>query len=465
MPDIPDMPLDDLVEKAKKLFSSAFGGPATIVVCAPGRVNLIGEHTDYNEGFVMPFCIQRCTVLAARRVEGGARCRVVSANQPGGAGAVVEFPGDATIAPVGDWTNYMAGVVAQYLDDLPGGRCGFEAAVVSTVPLGGGLSSSASLEVATATMLEAMCAPRARATRRAQFCGAQFCPLTHAQFPRRYGLAISPKEKALRCQKCEHQYCSTPCGIMDQFISACGVAGHVLLIDCRPPFATQLVPLADPDVTLVVANSNVKHTLSGSEYPDRVRQCKEACAAMRAAGHPTVQFLRDATAAMLDATHAQTTLPLDVLKRARHGITEDARTLEAVGALKARDYTKVGGLMLRSHASLRDEYEVSCPELDALVEIAMGVSGVFGSRMTGGGFGGCTISLVRKSAVPALLKAIKEEYPRRTGGKKATCFVTEAAHGAHVLENADAAAARAVKIVVVAAAAVAALAVLMSRRK
>ena len=287
----------------------------------------------------------------------------------------------------------------------------------------------------------------------------------HAQFPRRYGLAISPKEKALRCQKCEHQYCSTPCGIMDQFISACGVAGHVLLIDCRPPFATQLVPLADPDVTLVVANSNVKHTLSGSEYPDRVRQCQEACAAMRAAGHPQVQFLRDATAAMLDATHAQTTLPLDVLKRARHGITEDARTLEAVDALKARDYTKVGALMLRSHASLRDEYEVSCPELDALVEIAMGVSGVFGSRMTGGGFGGCTISLVRKSAVPALLKAIKEEYPRRTGGKKATCFVTEAAHGAHVLENADAAAARAVKIVVVAAAAVAALAVLMSRRK
>ena len=287
----------------------------------------------------------------------------------------------------------------------------------------------------------------------------------HAQFPRRYGLAINAKEKALRCQKCEHQYCSTPCGIMDQFISACGVAGHVLLIDCRPPFATQLVPLADPDVTLVVANSNVKHTLSGSEYPDRVRQCQEACAAMRAAGHPQVQFLRDATAAMLDATHAQTTLPLDVLKRARHGITEDARTLEAVGALKARDYTKVGALMLRSHASLRDEYEVSCPELDALVEIAMGVSGVFGSRMTGGGFGGCTISLVRKSAVPALLKAIKEEYPRRTGGKKATCFVTEAAHGAHVLENADAAAARAVKIVVVAAAAVAALAVLMSRRK
>ena len=129
---------------------------------------------------------------------------------------------------------------------------------------------------------------RARNAARAILRRAILSADRRAQFPRRYGLAISPKEKALRCQKCEHQYCSTPCGIMDQFISACGVAGHVLLIDCRPPFATQLVPLADPDVTLVVANSNVKHTLSGSEYPDRVRQCKEACVAMRAAGHPQV---------------------------------------------------------------------------------------------------------------------------------------------------------------------------------
>ena len=202
---------------------------------------------------------------------------------------------------------------------------------------------------------------------------------------------------------------------MDQFISACGVAGHVLLIDCRPPFATQLVPLADPDVTLVVANSNVKHSLSGSEYPDRVRQCKEACAAMRAAGHPQVQFLRDATAAMLDATHAQTTLPLDVLKRARHGITEDARTLEAVDALKARDYTKVGALMLRSRLA-RDEYEVSCPELDALVEIAMGVSGVFGSRMTGGGFGGCDLARAQVGGARAAQGDQEDTAARRQEG-------------------------------------------------
>ena len=309
------------VASCKKLFSEHFGGQCSLVVSAPGRVNLIGEHTDYNEGFVMPFCIQRCTVLAARKIP-GSECRVVSVNE--GTGTIMKFPGDSTLTPCDDWTNYMRGVVAQYLPSLPGGECAFEAAVLSTVPLGGGLSSSASLEVATATLIEAL-----------------------------YGLQVDPKEKALRCQKCEHEYCAMPCGIMDQFISArrlaesavcpvcdapalsaglaprkaqgapgnadapapqlgssrwppearlgpprrgasamhrqaCGKHGHVLLIDCRPPFATEHVPLDDPSVVLLVANSNVKHKLTGSEYPDRVRQCKEACVAMRAAGHPQV---------------------------------------------------------------------------------------------------------------------------------------------------------------------------------
>ena len=204
------------IAACKRLFTEHFGGQCSHVVSAPGRVNLIGEHTgagrpargppvapcartshqvrawcaDYNEGFVMPFCIQRCTVLAARKIS-GTTCRVVSVNE--GPGSVTEFPGDASLAPCADWTNYMRGVVAQYLPSLPGGSCAFEAAVLSTVPLGGGLSSSASLEVATATLLESM-----------------------------YGLQVDPKEKALRCQKCEHTYCDTPCGIMDQMISACG---------------------------------------------------------------------------------------------------------------------------------------------------------------------------------------------------------------------------------------------------
>jgi len=419
------------IAACKELFTKHFGGQCSHVVSAPGRVNLIGEHTDYNEGFVMPFCIQRCTVLAARKIP-GTRCRVVSVNE--GAGTVMEFDGDASLAPCADWTNYMRGVVAQYLPSLPGGSCAFEAAVLSTVPLGGGLSSSASLEVATATLLESL-----------------------------YGLQVDPKEKALRCQKCEHTFCDTPCGIMDQMISACGRPGAALLIDCRPPFATEQVPLDDPDLVLLVANSNVKHRLSGSEYPDRVRQCKEACAAMRAKGHTQVNFLRDATPAMLQS--CTDSLSAEVIKRASHGISEDQRTIEAKEALKAQDYVRVGKLMHQSHVSLRDSYEVSCPELDVLVEIAMGVEGVYGSRMTGGGFGGCTITLLKKAAVPALLKAIGVQYPQRCGlTKVATCFATTAAEGARVRQAPLSAASRAAWALA-GALAVGGLAMLAARRK
>ncbi len=348
----------------------------------------------------MPFCIAQCTVIAARRVP-GKRCRVISANEE--AGRVFDFVGDASLQPGGDWTNYMRGVVAKYLDDLPGGQAGFDAAVVSTVPLGGGLSSSASLEVATATMLEAM-----------------------------YSLHVPPTEKALRCQACEHEFCGLQCGIMDQFVAACGQEGHALLIDCRRPFPTEHVPLDDPTLALLVANSNVKHKLSGSEYPERVQQCRDACAALRVSGHVRVQYLRDATLEQLSRLRG---LPEAVLKRARHGVTEDVRTLQAKEALRAGEYARVGQLMLESHASLRDDYEVSTPELDALVEIAMGVDGVYGSRMTGGGFGGCTVTLLKASAVGAVLEAIEREDPKRTGGKKATCFSTTAGGGARVLQQ------------------------------
>ncbi|KAL1520377.1 hypothetical protein AB1Y20_021964 [Prymnesium parvum] len=388
-----------VLAETKALFKKAFGDvPSDVVVSAPGRVNLIGEHTDYNEGFVMPFCIEQHTVIVAKRTS-GVRCRVASANQADG--KVFEFAGDSSLAPVDNWTNYMRGVVAQYLCDVPAG-IGFDAAVVSNVPLGGGLSSSASLEVATATMIEAL-----------------------------YSLRIDPKEKALRCQQCEHKFCNTPCGIMDQFISACGKKDKALLIDCRPPFAAELVPLGGEDIVLVVANSNVKHSLSGSEYPDRVRQCQEACKALRAAGHTKVNFLRDATLDQL----AKVTLPAMVLRRARHGISENERTLRAKDALLAGDYALLGKLMVESHKSLKEDYEVSTPELDALVEIALSVDGVYGSRMTGGGFGGCTITLLRKASVPALLAAISKEYPKRSGGKQATCFVTTPAQGACVVEG------------------------------
>lgn len=193
------------------------------------------------------------------------------------------------------------------------------------------------------------------------------------------------------------------------------------------------MPLSDPDVVLVVANSNVKHSLSGSEYPDRVRECQEACRILRDAGHPKVKFLRDATLQQLLQNSSK--MSEVVFRRARHGISEDQRTLRAKEALLAGDYAKVGKLMVESHNSLRDDYEVSTAELDALVEIAMSVNGVYGSRMTGGGFGGCTITLVRRAAVPALLAAFSKEYPKRSGGKSATCFATSPAQGARVLDG------------------------------
>lgn len=399
MADDDSLALATQLDACKRLFEASFGGSASLCVMAPGRVNLIGEHTDYNEGYVMPFCIARYTVIVARQTSEPA-CRLVSANA--GEGRVASFNGDATLrpAPAGEefWTNYVRGVVAQYLPLLPHEQCGFDAAIVSAVPLGGGLSSSASLEVATATMLEAM-----------------------------HGLLADPVKKALRCQQCEHTYCNMPCGIMDQFVSACGHSGHALLIDCRAPYATEHVPLDDPNLRLLVANSNVKHELSGSEYPDRVRQCQEAARAMG------VSSLRDASREQLERVAGS--LTDRTLARARHGISEDERTLQAKAALVARDYTKVGELMLASHASLRDDYEVSTPELDSLVEIAMGVDGVYGSRMTGGGFGGCTVTLLRTDALPKLLAAIETQYPLRSGGKIATCFATKPSRGAMVLQQ------------------------------
>mmetsp|Transcript_24849 Transcript_24849/g.82666 ORF Transcript_24849/g.82666 Transcript_24849/m.82666 type:complete len:440 (+) Transcript_24849:93-1412(+) len=394
----------ELILRSKELFARVFQEPANVIVCAPGRVNLIGEHTDYNEGFAMPFCIGKYTVIAARR-RTGATCRITSAGVPG---AISTFPGDSSLSPgpEGDWTNYVRGVVFGMLPMLPGGSCAFDAAVVSDVPLGSGLSSSASLEVATATLLESI-----------------------------YRLGADPKGKALVCQKAEQTFCNSPCGITDQFVCACGEAGHALLIDCRPPYATESVPLSDPRIALVVADSNVKPQLSGSEYPDRVQQCKDACAAMQAAGHSEVRHLRDATLSMLETVARSHALPEATVRRARHGISEDQRTLQAKEALKACDYAQVGRLMFASHASLRDDYRVSSPELDALVEIARGVPGVHGSRLTGGGFGGCTVTLLSRSAVPALLAAFEAEYPKRAGGRTASVFVVRPAAGAMLLQQ------------------------------
>lgn len=227
---------------------------------------------------------------------------------------------------------------------------------------------------------------------------------------------ISGVEKALRCQKAEHTFAGTPCGIMDQYISAMGQVNNLLLIDCRSR-EFQLVPYGTTKAdetneikelpVIVVTNSNVKHKLSGSEYPDRVKQCQEAVAALQTR-YPEVKALRDASMEMVESL--KDNMSDVVYRRACHCVSEDIRTLATVEALRNQDYAAVGRYMSESHYSLQHNYEVSCSELDLLVKIAMQVSGVYGSRMTGGGFGGCTVTLVQRSAVNALKEALYENY-------------------------------------------------------
>lgn len=382
-----------LGEDVRSEFQNRYGRAPRWVVAAPGRVNLIGEHTDYNDGFVLPMAIERYTTIAAAP-NGSRQIRVRSA--VGGDEAVIEpglrlHPGSK-----GHWANYITGVVAGFAErgSVPEG---FDAVIQTTVPLGGGLSSSAALEVAMATLLEQVTAQ-----------------------------PLDPIEKALLCQRAEHEFAGMPCGIMDQFISAMGRKDHLLLLDCRS-HATQLVPLRDPAVSVLIINSNVKHELTGSEYPTRRRQCEAAAATLG------VTSLRDATAEVL--AESKTKLDPVIFRRARHVISEIERTELAAAGLRAENWIAVGQLMYASHDSLRDDYEVSCPELDAIVEIAAGLGstgGVYGCRMTGGGFGGCAVALVRTPAVPEITAKLAPAYLARTR-IAGSFFVSRPAQGAMVI--------------------------------
>eukprot|EP00128_Syssomonas_multiformis_P000480 Colp12_sorted_trinity150504_noHs@4445 len=381
---------DALVKTAVELFRSQFKEEPELAVFAPGRVNLIGEHTDYNDGFVFPLALERRAVIVGR-VNNKDVCRVVTNVDVGSDPKYAEFSADAASLQPGEphWANYVKGVAKQ----LP--LKGFDAAIVSSVPLGGGLSSSASVEVASHLFIE-------------QVSGA----------------AVEPKQRALNCQKAEHTFAHVPCGIMDQFISVMGKDNHALLIDCRS-LEARLVPIDSPDLVLLVTNSNVKHALTGSEYGTRRKQC-ETAAAIVAKKHPNVKALRDVTMDMLDEVKGE--MEEVVYRRARHVIGECERTTKAADLLVKGEYKTVGDLMVQSHNSLRDDYEVSCEELDVLVELAMQVDGVLGSRMTGGGFGGCTVTLVQASAVERTVAHILKGYP------KATIFATRPGSGASAFD-------------------------------
>jgi galactokinase len=382
-------------ESLKQSFLDRYAQPARICR-APGRVNLIGEHTDYNDGFVMPAAIDFYTWVGfAPRDD--RQLRVYSENMAEGA----EFDLDASsLRPRHHWSDYIIGVALML--EQAGHRLGGANLYLSgDVPIGAGLSSSASIEVATGYALL-----------------------------RNSGLPVDPVALARLCQKAENTFVGNRCGIMDQFISCCGHARQAMMLDCRS-LDYRLLPLP-PGVSMAICNSMVKHELASGEYNQRRAEC-EAGVSRLAHDLPHVRALRDVTLADLMRYHQD--LPETILRRCRHVVSENARVVAAAGALESGDLAAFGRLMGESHRSLRDDYEVSCGELDLLVDLAGQAKGLFGARMTGGGFGGCTINLVRTEHVEDFKRTVGAGYAQATG-RPPEIYISSAAEGAAELMDA-----------------------------
>jgi len=343
---------------------------------APGRVNLIGEHTDYNDGFVMPAAI-RFEVRVACAGSSSGQLAVRSLQDV----TASTFPvSDPAPLPHGDWTDYVRGVQIQ-LASAGYAIAGADLLVDGRVPMNAGLSSSAALEVATALALLAVA-----------------------------GKTLPPSTIAKLCQRAENEFVGARCGIMDQFASANGRARHAILLDCRS-LESKYVPLPE-STAVVICNTMVKHSIAGNEYSQRRAECEE-CVRYFSRFRPDITALRDISEEDLYQQGAG--LSDVLLRRCRHVIRENARVLAAADALKARELRVVGQLMYESHASLRDDYEVSCPELDLMVDLAKPIPGTYGSRMTGGGFGGCTVSLVDKDAAAKFAAKMATGYEQAMG--------------------------------------------------
>jgi galactokinase len=379
------------LSKLKADFQSRYPG-AVRIFSAPGRVNLIGEHTDYNDGFVLPMAIERRTyVAAAARPDR----RIVAFSRTLGSFAEADL--DAPGPPRrGAWIDFVEGT-AQALRKRGVDVVGANLLVDSEVPTGAGVSASAALEISVGLALSAL-AGRAD---------------------------IDRIELALAGQSAEHEYVGTLSGIMDQYISALGQAGHALLIDCRSLEPTP-VPIALEGTSVVVIDTRVKHDLATSEYNKRRAECHKSVELLSVA-LPGIRALRDVSVEQFEQ-HAEL-LPYVVKKRARHVVHENARTLAAVHALRSENLAEFGRLMVESHRSLRDDYQVSSVELDLSVEAALATEGVYGARMTGGGFGGCAVALVSDKAIPALEENVKQAFRRRSLGEP-EIFATRACPGA-----------------------------------
>ena len=370
-------------------FRETFGTSPSILR-APGRVNLIGDHTDYNGGFVMPAAIPFYTWIAAAKRED----RILEAYSES-FGEKICLPLDALSGkPRKHWSDYLRGVAA-LLHQAGHRLAGANLVIHGDIPIGAGLSSSASFEVAIALALT---------------CVSE--------------IAVAPLELVELCQRAEHEYVGMHCGIMDQFIAVFGSGGYALMLDCRSNEYT-LLPVPN-DVRIVICNSMVKHELVSGEYNLRRKDCETGVKLLQA--HlKDVQSLRDIDMPALE--RCREGLPMQVYRRCRHVVTENQRVLDAAQALKSKDAHRFGQLMYQSHTSLRDDYEVSCQEIDLLVDLARGSSGVYGARITGGGFGGCMVTLVRSDHVDEFTSHMEQSYKAATG-LTPEIYIAEAVEGA-----------------------------------
>jgi galactokinase len=385
---VPTQKITNLVSELSEKFIRLYGAQP-LLVQAPGRVNLIGEHTDYNDGFVLPAAIQFHTSVAIA-ARSDRRLKLFSENYVEQVEFELERPPEAAGRHWSDYAIGVAGKLAEQGIRLPGANL----LIHGDVPQGAGLSSSASFEVALCTA---------------------FLELS--------GEKMDGPEIARLCQRAENEFVGARCGIMDQFVSVHGRRNHALLLDCRSlNYRYQPIP---ENVRLVICNTMVRHSLAGGEYNQRRQEC-ETGAQFFGEHNPSVKALRDVS--LEDFQRYGLALPETIRKRCRHVITENARVTAAGDALEQRDLVRFGQLMRDSHASLRDDFEVSCDELDVMVEVAGKIDGVYGARMTGGGFGGCTINLVRSERVEAFQAKVVEGYGFATG-RRPDVYVCSAADG------------------------------------
>jgi galactokinase len=383
----------ELIDRVRRQFEVLHGRTPAMFAVAPGRVNIIGEHVDYNGGWVLPAAIDHQLVMAVAPRDDD-RVRLATADFNG----LIEFDThDLAPGQTKDWGRYVRGVMAGLA------RAGhivpeFDACLASTIPVGGGLSSSAALEAATGLSGLAL-------------CGAEMAPFALAKL----------------CQQAEHDYAGVPCGIMDQAAVLCCEADHLLLLDCESETFVQ-TPFTAAGWCLLVINSGVSHELASGEYAQRRAACEQAA---RRLGVPS---LRHVALALLDNALALPGLTDEMRCCVRHVVTENDRTHRCVAALQHGDLAEAGRLLNASHASLRDDYRVSCAELDFIADTAQRDDAVAGCRMTGGGFGGSCVALVRRDKAESVIKRLSDAFAHRFGTRPAA-FVTSAANGARLSQR------------------------------